>query len=142
MIPNHLTRTAARLMAWHQDVESCALEDVPSDPEACLWLLQVPQSGAVLLENWTTAIRIVSAMAWISSPFLTTDERGCPELQLVVAPSERRAVLRCISRISETIPVLLLGEVVSAWQAAARGIDSKRHVTGTTNDSIRDRGDD
>ena len=123
MIPRELSLTAARLFAWHPGPDNRRPEDVPLDPGASLWYLRIPQSAAALLENWDDAIRIVTGLRWISRPYLTTDDAGCPELQLEIAPSERRAVLRCASLIRGDLGLVIFTDAeVSRWQAATRGV--------------------
>ena len=121
MIPRELSLQVARLFVWRPEMDDRRPEDVPLDPEACLWYLRIPQSGAALLETWEESCRIVSSLRWISSPFLETDQAGSPELTLAIAPSERRAALCCVSIIrSETGLTVLTDVDVNAWQAATR----------------------
>jgi hypothetical protein len=96
----------------------------------------------VLSENWNEAIRILSGLNWISHPFLTFDDSGCPEVQLVICESERKCALRCVSLIrGQTGLSFYFDKAVSDWEAATRGFGSVRHGVLTTDDPHRDRGD-
>jgi hypothetical protein len=123
-------------MTFDPDDDFRNSDDVPLDPDGRLWWLRIPQSGCALLEDWEVAVFIVSNMPrWISHPVLTHDESGCPELQLIVCRSERRAIFRCISIIQgETSIPVLKGVEVSKWEAESRGFASRDEA------AHRDRG--
>jgi hypothetical protein len=122
MIDEEVAHGCARLMTLYPNDERRHLDDVPLDLDACLWLLRIPQTGCALLENWEAAISTAASLRWISQPFLTNDEMGCPELQLLIAPSERRAVLRLVSIIRGELGIpFLFGPAVSKWEAESRG---------------------
>lgn len=122
-----LSASVARLMVWRDDdIDDWTPDTVPLDEAAALWIFRIPQSGAALLESWDSSIRIVVMdQPWISRPFLTTNEFGSPELQLAIAPSERRAALLCVSKIrAATSLSILLDDDVDRWQNAQRGAGS------------------
>ena len=80
--------------------------------------------------SWQRAIRILSDLRWTSHPFLTLDDWGCPELQLVISADERRAALRAVSHVrSETGIAFFFCNVVCDWLAESRGISLPDEVT-------------
>lgn len=132
MIRRDLAHTLARLTAVDPVADGYVVNGSQFDPDTCLWCLRIPQSGAIFLENWQRAIRIVTDLRWTSRAFLTLDDSGCPELQVVISPDpdERRAALRAVSHVrSETGIPLFLCDVVRDWMVESRGLKMPDEVT-------------